>query len=79
MRRTGGYMALFLAVVALGCGGSKSEIKAVDVAGTISLDGKPLPGVEVFFFTDKFEGYGKTDDKGKYRLVNGAVAGANKV
>jgi hypothetical protein len=61
-----------------GCGGAGSP-KAVDVSGVISLDDKPLEGVEVYFATDKFEGYGKTDEDGKYRLVNGAAAGPNKV
>ena len=78
MRRLGGCIAVLLSIAALGCGG-KSEVKSVDVAGTISLDGKPLSGVEVYFSSEKFEGYGKTDEKGKYRLVNGAVPGANKV
>ncbi|MDB5388913.1 MAG: hypothetical protein JWM11_4559 [Planctomycetaceae bacterium] len=78
MRSVGGCFVLLLTVVALGCGG-KSGPRAVDVAGTISLDGKPLEGVEVHFASEKFEGYGKTDEFGKYRLVNGAVAGTNKI
>lgn len=61
-----------------GCG-SGDGIKTADVAGTITMDGKPLAGVEVFFSTDKFEGYGKTDENGKYRLINGAAVGANKI
>lgn len=77
MRHVSTLPYLILLMIAGGCGGGAG--KAVDVAGTISLDGKPLPGVEVYFATDKFEGYGKTDDDGKYRLVNGALAGANKV
>lgn len=78
MRGFGGCIVLLFCAIAIGCGG-KGGVKAEDVAGTISLDGKPLDGVEVFFVTDKFEGYGKTDEDGKYRLVNGAVAGMNKV
>lgn len=77
MRRMAGCIALFLTIVVFGC--SKGGVKSVDVAGTISLDGKPLEGVEVFFSTDKFEGFGKTDAAGKYRLVNGAAVGTNKV
>lgn len=78
MRRSVGCLVLLLSLVMLGCGGD-AAVRGVDVAGVISLDGKPLEGVEVFFFTDKFEGYGKTDKDGKYRLVNGAAPGTNKV
>lgn len=70
--------ALLFSILCSGCG-SQGGVKAVDVAGTVSLDGKPLEGVEVYFSTDKFEGYGKTDKEGKYRLVNGAAVGTNKV
>lgn len=70
-------LALILIISVLGCGTGGE--KAVDVAGTVSLDGKPLEGVEVHFLTEKFEGYGKTNKEGKYRLVNGAIAGPNKV
>ena len=68
-----------LLLVSLGCGGSDSSVLTADVAGTVTKDGKPLAGVEVFFSTEKFEGYGKTDDSGKYRLINGAAIGTNKI
>lgn len=62
----------------LGCGGGSGP-QGVDVAGTVTLDGKPVDGVEVFFFTEKFEGFGRTNSEGKYRLVGGAAPGSNKV
>jgi len=68
-----------LLLVSLGCGGSDNSVLTADVAGTVTKDGKPLAGVEVFFSTEKFEGYGKTDDSGKYRLINGAAIGTNKI
>jgi hypothetical protein len=36
-------------------------------------------GVDVYFQTDSFAGYGKTDSQGKYQLVQGAALGQNKV
>lgn len=66
-------------LVSLGCGGADNTVPTADVAGTVTKDGKPLAGVEVFFSTEKFEGYGKTDENGKYRLINGAAVGTNKI
>lgn len=70
---------LILSVPAAGCGGGAGGFKGVDVSGTVSIDGKPLEGVEVYFFTEKFEGYGKTNAEGKYQLVGGAAEGPNKI
>jgi hypothetical protein len=73
-------IALSLSVLLLqvGCG-SESGIPTAPVSGIVTREGKPLPGVEVFFSTDKFEGYGKTNESGRYELVNGAAIGTNKV
>lgn len=79
MSRAGIGLALLFVMIAVGCGGNGSGVKAVDVSGTVSLNGEPLEGVEVYFSSEKFEGYGKTDEDGKYRLVNGAAVGTNKV
>lgn len=65
-------------VLSMGCGGGDG-VKTADVAGTVTKDDLPLAGVEVFFASSKFEGYGKTDSAGKYRLINGAAVGANKI
>lgn len=62
----------------LGCGRSDG-VTGVNVSGTITMDGKPLDGVEVYFINENFEGYGKTNSEGKYQLVNGAAVGNNKV
>lgn len=68
----------FIVLMMSGCGGSDG-VETATVSGTVTLDGNPIEGVEVFFNTDKFEGYGKTDSDGKYRLINGAAVGNNKV
>jgi len=65
-------------MLSVGCGG-ENGVKTADVAGTVTKDGLPLAGVEVFFASATFEGYGKTDPAGKYRLINGAAVGTNKV
>jgi hypothetical protein len=79
MRCFVGCISLVLAICVLGCGGSKGGVKSVDVSGTISLDGEPLEGVDVHFSSGKVGGYGTTDSAGKFRLVNGAAVGSNKV
>ncbi|MDP1796482.1 MAG: hypothetical protein Q8K78_03330, partial [Planctomycetaceae bacterium] len=43
------------------------------------MGGKPLAGAEVYFFTEKFTGFAKTNDEGKYMLAQGAATGLNKV
>lgn len=78
MRYFRGILAVALTATVIGCGGGSSE-KSVDVSGVVTLDDKPLSGVEVHFATDGFEGYGKTDAEGRYRLVNGAAVGPNKI
>ena len=50
-----------------------------DVSGVVTLKGKPLADAEVFFISDKYEGYGRTDDQGRYSLVRGAPVGECKV
>jgi len=43
------------------------------------MDGKPLSGATVTFFTDKWSSVGKTNSDGEFRLVQGAAIGENKV
>lgn len=69
---------LMLCSLMMGCGGSNGPA-AVSVSGTVTLDGQPMPDVEVYFLNNGFEGFGKTDADGHFRLVNGAMAGPNKV
>jgi len=79
-----------VAVVALGCGGSK---KAVPVSGTVTLDGKPLANATVSFQPWAPKGKmdaggvgstGKTNEKGEFTLTlvnggTGAVTGKHRV
>lgn len=72
-------MSLALPCLAmLGCGGSKDP-KMAAVSGRITLKGKPLANAEVHFVSGQFQGFGKTDDEGRYSLVRGAPIGVNKV
>ncbi len=74
---------LLICCFALGCAGkppsSPSAVKKAPVSGTVTLSGKPLVDAEVYFFTEKFTGFAKTDEEGKYILAQGAAIGANKV
>lgn len=63
-----------------GCGGGGSGgPKTVRVSGTVTLQGKPLEGASVYFMSEKFSGFGKTNAEGHYELVQGAIPGTNKV
>lgn len=66
-------------IAVLGCGGEGGGPKTARVSGTVTLQGKPLDGAAVYFMTDKFSGFGRTNAEGKYELVQGAVPGKNKV
>lgn len=68
----------FLPVLA-GCGESVKPGRGVPVAGTITLGGKPLADAEVLFTNDTFVGVARTDAEGRYRLVQGALPGNNRV
>ena len=73
-------MLLLVVVAAAGCGRSgAAKVKTVPVAGTVTLDGKPLAEANVFFLGAKHVGKGKTSADGKYRLDEGAQPGPNKV
>lgn len=65
--------------VMLGCGQSGKYENMADVSGTITLNGKPLANAEVHFMNGDLGGYGKTDEQGRFRLVNGAPVGLNRV
>jgi hypothetical protein len=82
-------LALLVAVCILsssGCGGSE---KVVSVAGTVTHNGQPVPGLIVSFVpeaaTETGVSTGETDDNGKYALTvvktgsSGAVVGTHKV
>lgn len=70
-----------------GCGdGAPEDTPEVGtVTGTVTLDGKPLPGVVVAFQPETGRGStGRTDEQGKYTLgynaeLDGAAVGMHKV
>ena len=64
--------------LSLGCGGS-SVPRTEPVSGSVTLKGQPVKGVEIYFVSDKLVAMGKTDDAGKFQLVQGAIAGENKI
>lgn len=72
-------IACIIAACLLGCGEDTSGPEMADVSGTVTLDGKPLLGAEIFFVAKGFEGYGRIKDDGRYSLVRGAPVGSCKV
>jgi hypothetical protein len=92
-KRKTGAVALFLAVAlgSIGCG--KTPLEYAEVEGKVTLNGKPLPNVEVVFMplvTDAKSPMNPTstsytDDKGHYSLwcgqtdTAGAVVGTYRV
>ena len=83
------FGGLLLPVVLLGCGGGDSDLPGlVPVSGVVTLDGKPVGGVDVTFIpvgsTAGGISYGHTDPNGAYELTSndgrkGAVVGDFKV
>ncbi len=67
------------AILMTGCGGEGKAGRGVPVSGSITLGGKPLDGASVTFMNGTFAGFGITDAAGKYRLVQGALPGTNKI
>ena len=62
-------LALSSIFFASGCGQSGPQLGAV--TGTVTLDGKSVPGALVTFISKEADGsssYGKTDSNGKYKL-----------
>jgi hypothetical protein len=68
--------------VLLGCGSGDDGPPRASVSGKLTIDGKPVPGVDVNFVHPDFPqhgSYAKTDEDGNFRLVQGAVVGVNTV
>ena len=67
--------------LAIGCGGSAKgpSVPTASVSGTVKMDGNPIGGATVMFFTDEWSSVGKTNDDGEFTLVQGAAIGENKV
>jgi len=70
MRTLSLFIAIFMAVTLVGCGGAK--LKTIEVSGTVTFDGAPLAGAQVNFSPktegEGLPGYGYTDASGKYKL-----------
>jgi hypothetical protein len=87
MSKQWGFLGLLLVALAAGagCGGGKS--KPVKVEGTLTLDGKPLPGAAISFVPAAMEGRpatGRSEVDGGFRLTtfatdDGALPGEYKV
>jgi hypothetical protein len=68
---------LLLAVVVTGCSQEKVRTGYVEVYGTVTLDGDPLPNAQVIFQTADGSSFARTDADGKYvAKYNRASAGA---
>ena len=67
------------AILMAGCGGEGSAGRGVPVSGTITMAGTPLEGANVSFLNGTFAGFARTDAAGKYKLVQGALPGTNKI
>lgn len=83
-RGVGGLLLASLLLSSLaGCGSAppppKNAVKKAPVSGTVTLGGQPLEGADVYFFTDRYTGFGKTNSSGKFELAQGAAVGSNKV
>jgi hypothetical protein len=74
-------LLLLMATVAMsaGCSEGRRGPKTVQVAGTLYLDGKPLEGAEIRFFSSDFVSVAVSGSGGKYELVQGGVPGENRV
>jgi hypothetical protein len=74
-----------LLIIVSGCGGASDQPDLGEVSGTVTLDGKPVPGINVLFSPDTGRPAGaKTDESGYYELlylsgVNGCKVGPNTV
>ena len=70
---------LLLAICGCGKSGPSPTMTTLPVAGTVTLDGKPLPGADVVFMGSEAASVyvGRTDDKGEYQLRGAGNAQVN--
>jgi hypothetical protein len=79
-----GVLCVFAVLGAVGCGG---QAKTAKVEGTLTVDGRPLPGATVIFMPVAKGGRsasGRTDEDGNFKLTtfstdDGALPGEYKV
>jgi hypothetical protein len=79
LRRKGWFATALVALMIAGCGGDEFSVKTVTVSGKVTIGGQPAKGVNVHFLHEKATGFGKTDDSGNFKLIQGAVPGENRV
>lgn len=77
---------LVMGLATAGCGPSRTGVPPLaPVTGTVTRDGRPLPGVGVVFTSESgHSSFGKTDSEGHYQLgfvrgLKGAVIGPSRV
>ncbi|QDS89582.1 hypothetical protein EC9_37820 [Rosistilla ulvae] len=70
---------MLVAAACAGCGSPSTGPSTVSVQGTVTLDGKPVEGADVYFISGQFSSSAKTDAAGVYDLVGGAIPGPNTV
>ncbi len=81
------WILLFVSSIPVGCGRSDDGPPMGDVTGTVTYQGKPVPGASILFVPTTREtpaGAAITDSAGKYRLSisgqkQGAVTGSYQV
>ena len=64
-----GCVALVSLGCALGCG--EAAVKTEPVSGSVTVKGQPAKNVEIYFVHPKLVTTGKTDETGKFQLVQG--------
>ncbi len=66
-----------------GCGGGGDDgPPRASVSGSVTINGKPVEGLEVHFINPDYPNngsFGVTDSEGKFKFVKGAVVGLNNV
>ncbi len=83
MRQIMAACVLFSFLALPGCGGGEDDgPPRASVSGRVTIDGKPVEGVEVHFINPDYPNngsFGLTDSEGNYRLAKGAVVGLNNI
>jgi len=80
----GSILSVFLLGIN-GCSGSTDQPELAQVSGVVTLDGKPVPGLNILFQPEVGRAaVGMTDEEGRYELeylygVSGCKMGSNTV
>ena len=85
MRSPLSFFAVALVLCITGCSGSTDQPEVADVSGVVTLDGKPVAGVNILFQPESGRAaVGLTNEQGEYELlyldgVPGCKLGTNTV